>query len=878
MRFARVCILLLLAIPCTVAVAAEVELINAQTPWRTHLVQGMNVLCENGALKIADGSRPSLFDPARFDPAKHRFSPMPPSEWRSPDFDDHHWARYHEEDLADYLGDYGIAVTGKTWPALICLRSSFGIADPAQATGLKATVTCLGGGIVYVNGREVGRGFMPAGAVEPLTPADDYPLDAYTTEDGRTALPTVAWGDKRETKAEEALLSRYAKRIRTFSVAIPPHVLVKGRNVIAVELHRSALAGPLDRGRGWSHVGFHQVRVTGSGGVIAYADADRATRVWTAQPEQQVADTLPEKSPARRSWFHALLWHRGMPVRGLRADNPFEPLRPVKMLVPRNGVASGQAVLFDPQGLRDVSASIGELKGPSGGVIPASAVQIRFAHQHAGVHYCDALMPAPPQAASTVPVWLIVQAKKDQTPGWYASTLHLKANGKEFDVPLRVLVSPVTLPEPKNLAASIGMMHSPDAVAAFYKVEPWSDRHFALMDKSLGLMGQMGNDVVHVPVIIGTFQPAVRDWLSGGKASERRMPMVHWVRSDSGLRPDFSLLERYLDSYTEHCAPPRAICLYIWDSSAAREVADAYEGRRIPSRASTPKNPLMVLVRDEKTGETSEMEAPNFDDDSAEAFWKPMLDGVRQVVLKRGWSERVIMVGQGGDLRPGQKTAERIRQWAPYARWNLLSHFSGDPGPMDGRMIATGGLEVGLKEWPWAIAGAAVPAARLEERLARPMDFLEIHTARWHHQEFSPPMLFRTLPLLSGGVSRLGIDFWTAGSGGPKNNSFFVHVNTLTVPGPEGAIPTVRFQLLREGVQDVEVRMAILRAYAVLPEEQRKPYRALLDELVMRVAYTSSFLSQHELSFDWPAYVARLHQAAAELAGQKFEASWNRPE
>jgi hypothetical protein len=34
---------------------------------------------------------------------------------------------------------------------------------------------------------------------------------------------------------------------------------------------------------------------------------------------------------------------------------------------------------------------------------------------------------------------------------------------------------------------------------------------------------------------------------------------------------------------------------------------------------------------------------------------------------------------------------------------------------------------------------------------------------------------------------------------------------------------------------------------------------------------------QMELAYDWPAYVARLHAAAAELAGAKVDAAWDRP-
>ncbi len=865
----------LLALAASETGAAETGAIDARTPWRAYLVQGMNILRERGTLKIADSSRPSDFDPANFDPLRHKFSPLPPAGWNNPSFDDGCWARYQNDDLADFLGEYGAVVSGKSWATLLYLRTSFGIDDPAAVKDLKLSVTCLGGAVVYVNGREVGRGFMPAGKVEPFTPAEDYDIEAYTTEDGRTALPVVDWGAKRATPPEAALLRRYERRVRSFDVEVPAGVLVKGRNVLAVELHRAAAAGPMTGNKGWSHLGFHAIKLTSEtgGGVVPYAQATKDPYVWSAANVDQITDSPPAQSLIRRSWFWTMYWDRGMPVKGVQFGNPFEALRPVRMAAPRNGVASGQVVISDVDGLREVSASIEDMKGP--GTIPSSAVQVRYARQHAGLHYCDALAPEAPRNARTVPVWLIVQVPRNAAPGWYTSTLSIRANGKSFTVPVHVMVSGFVLPDARDLDPQIGMTHSPETLAMHYGVEPFSDAHWKLMARSFELMGQIGNDVVHVPVILGGGQPATKG-LPRPTTNPvlMRAPLVRWVKAGDSVKPEFSLLEKYLDEYLKHCAPPQALSLYIWDAACASELADAYENRRIASRVFTPKAPLTVALWDPATGQTSEIKAPAITDEGAESFYRPLLEGVRQIVTRRGWSERIIMLSLGGDFRPGQKSGELMRQWAPYARWNILSHFSGDPGPRDGRMIATGELEVGLKEWP---AGGCLTAARLEERILTPGDSLELPTIRWQHQEYSPPMLFRTLPLQWNCMTRVGLDFWLADNRGPKSTSFFSHINALTVPGPDGATPTVRFQLFREGVQDAHLRSAIIKAYAKLPEEQRKPYRALVDEFAMRAAWSSAYLSQHELSFDWPSYAARLQQAAAELAGAKDAATWSAP-
>jgi hypothetical protein len=851
--------------------AADAELVGELTPWRAFAVMGEAVFRQNGQLvcRWRNRRQPVSFNPTQ-PPADFQKSALPPEDWIKPGFDDQCWPRY-QGDLADFVGRYG-AEAGDYYsypsPALLCLRTCFGISDPARATDLKLTLVCLGGAVVYVNGQEAGRAHLPQGALTPFTPADDYPPEAYTANDGKTPLPYAGV----DFKMDPQLAPRYGKRLRAVAMAIPAKLLVKGRNVLAIALHRAAAAGPFGK-PAWSHVGFREAKLTSAAraGVIPYEEACAGTRVWSAGPVEQVAETLSPKPLLKGNWFWTLYWGRGMPVKGVQQANPYDPVLPIKFTVPRNGVGSGQTVLSDPAGLRGVTAALGTLKGPSGATLAGpGVVQLRYAVQGPDLHYCDGLMDKPPQGARTIPVWLLAQAPKDQAPGWYVGTLNLQANGKTFAVPVQVLVTGLTLPDAKNFSSTVGMVQSPETVAKQYQVELWSEAHFRLLEPSFALLAQVGNDAVHVPVLTsgvgGTGKSGTRfNW----------QPMVRWVKDGAGVKPDFTILEKYLDLYVKHCAPPRGLSLYIWGAGSAKEVADAYEGRRIPTRENVNYAPPKVVLWDPKANTTSDYNAPAIGEPGGENFWKPLLEGVRALVTRRGWSERVIMLGLGGDIRPGQKTAELLKQWAPYARWDFLSHFSGDPGPKDGKLIGTGGMEVGMKEWPSWVSGLKL--ADFEARVQNPYDFLELPTDRWMHQPYSPPFIFRTMTANWGNIGRTGLDFWLARKGGPQSSSFFSHVEWLTVPGPAGAAPTVRFQAFREGLQDAEIKTLMVRSYLKLPEEQRKPYRAILDELRDRMGASSWFISQQELALDWPAYVAKLHLAAAELAGVKSAAKWEQP-
>ena len=356
--------------PAPAAETGGVHLLDETTPWRAHLVTGPGLLRQNGRLVVQGRRASSPFDPA----------------------------------------------------------------DGARAMGVKVTIACVGGAVVYVNGEEVGRGAFPPGPLRPLTPADDYPPAVYTTDDGVTPLPNVASLSEADAKWSR----RYRDRVRSFTVAVPPRAWVKGRNVLAVEVHRSAVCGPLPRDQrscGWGHLGLCGVSAgsPGAEGVVPYAAAAKAARLWSAAPEEQVTSTPPEQSPANKIKG----WIRLNVVRGTYMGNCFDPVLPIRMVVPRNGVCSGQVVLSDAAGLKGVAATLGQLKGPDGAAIGRGAVQIRYAVQHRHIHYCDALMEAAPAGAATVPVWLVIETPPDQAPGWYVATLSVAAGGRTFTVHLR---------------------------------------------------------------------------------------------------------------------------------------------------------------------------------------------------------------------------------------------------------------------------------------------------------------------------------------------------------------------------------------------------------------------------------------------------------
>jgi hypothetical protein len=373
--------------------------------------------------------------------------------------------------------------------------------------------------------------------------------------------------------------------------------------------------------------------------------------------------------------------------------------------------------------------------------------------------------------------------------------------------------------------------------------------------------------------------------------------LIRWVKTAAGLKPDFSLFERYLDIYVKHCGRPKAINLCIWSAETASEMATAYEGQQFPTRTVTRKRPLTVTRWDPETGATEQVEAPTALAEGAEAFWKPMLDGVHEIVVKkRGWPEQTILLGVGSDARPSVKTGELFRKWAPYARWEIVSHFSGDPGgfykgPLlpgsaPGKCIILGDLEVGLKEacnGGMAGIGDGVSARSLEALVQNKDGFLRTWIQRGGPSMYSSPIMYRTVPVC-GHWTRVGMDYWpkVSGRSGPGYFIWGEQPIWMTWPGPDGAQPTVRLQMVREGLQDFAARWLIAKKILSLPEPERQAYRALLNEIHTHTGVWGridpvNLLPHTALGYDWQAYVARVHAAAAEADGVKTDAKWEQP-
>lgn len=767
-------------LPAPGAPGAEhaVGLVNGQTVWRYQAV------CRSPVARTGKGDQ---IEPVSQDNWQVQLpqgpSPLPPPEWIKPDFDDSAWP------AAQGAVSGGFGTAQPSGLALLCLRARFSLTDPKAVGQLELAIEYRGGAIVYVNGEEVHRAHLPAGPLDPLALAADYPPEVFLTPGGEAVLPNYG---SRQPPPE--VLPRYENRIRRLSVNIPEHLLRRGENVLALEIHRAALPPELPQfGRGaWDTAGFCGAQLTAPAGsqAVAPAATSAEVRIWEVPCWARVQKHLAEAAT-------------------------FDPAHTLRIVAPRNGFDSVQIVVARDAGLPRFSATIGDLAGPDGAGIPASACRIRYAKAD---EVFVPLMERPIAGATIQPVWLSVFVPPDAQPGKYTGRLQLAGLDKPYAVPVELTVSPWRLPPPRQWRTSVNLLQSPESVAGRYGVPLWSDAHFRLMEPSLALMGRAGNDVLGIS--------AVRQSVFGDD------PMVVFRRVAGRYVPEMGLVRRYLALYDRYAGPPQFLALHVWNYGMYQN-GRGRDGGTIEQRAET------IPVVELRGEQPVPIELPIYGRPGTEETWREVIDSLRECLKQLGWQDTRLLLGTSGDAWPSPITVAFFRRIAPDVQWRALTHGGGVPrwGLSDHEREQPNGMVVGYLEI----------ARRLENyRIKRPEHPVSCNA---RDNVGSDPFTYRGLAVVHtittnyDGFCWKGIDYWTyTAPDGLERNALNTYCHfgnmvggtprAMAWPGPQGAVTTAQFEMLLSGLQDAEAALAAREAIERLRRLPKQQY----DMLNLRLA------------------------------------------
>ena len=228
-----------------------------------------------------------------------------------------------------------------------------------------------------------------------------------------------------------------------------------------------------------------------------------------------------------------------------------------------------------------------------------------------------------------------------------------------------------------------------------------------------------------------------------------------------------------------------------------------------------------------------------------------------------------------GDTWPSQTTVKLFKKMAPEAKWRVITHGPGAPrwGSTDAERTQPNGMVVGYLEM----------VRRIQNRRVSSEDYPICCNAR--DCVGTNPFQHRTLAALNvfrayfDGFCWKGLDYWTyttpQGTHRSALNSYVRYGNcvggtprTLAAPGPHGAVATVQYEMLREGIQDCEAMLLIRRALADqklrarIGDARAKRCDAAIEDLLdmLETGYRIGCAA------DYRSAVARLYAAAAEIS------------
>ncbi len=753
-----------------------------------------------------------------------------PNSWAEPGFDDSSWVRRkagpHE---GGYMYDPVVRAS--------LARARFEVPDPARVTKLDFTVTVIGGAIAYLNGKEVGRTGVPAGALTAETLADGYPPEAYAW-----GIPTNKYNypaDMNDWKAP----SEKAERFRRLTLTLDPKLLVKGTNVLALAAVR---AGHQPLANKWS-----------PGAMNGYKDLPWPhLYVLNLALKATPADSVPR--PARPAGVQ--IWGEDIHNRLVNRDWG-EPGAPavVRIVGARNGVHSGMAVVGTAAPLAGFSAQMSDLEqvGGGGGKIPASAVALRYPaptplddlprawsygkreayddhtlrllafHALDGCDYrgwgfgrgspakevaaegkqialFDRLAEAAPAsvpANSCQPVWVTIRVPKDASPGTYRGTLTVQA-GQTLKAEVRVQVMDWLMPDGKDLATFTGLQSSLLSASAQYKCAPWSEEHWKYLERSVRMLAEVGNDLAVLPLVIG------------GETNNDES-LVPWVKSGAGYDYEMKNLDRYLDLVARHWGKGTNIVLELGWSNSGKGWAMTCRG---------------VTTLD--GGQKGEMKLPPGGSEEWKKLFVPFAKAASARVRAKGFDK--LYWGWFYDSPNGvMAMAETLAAECPGVGWARASHegFRGQSFP---KGSATANLDMVIRTGQEPFTRDGQIASRQGWKKPGAVLFPRIASAIQATGVFETPMAMRWMPencLVNGvsGFGRIGADYWPPAV---FPNWYAPFQTYLLCPGPQGAEASARFEALREGLEEAEVRIQLEKA----GKDGAEPARTVLADRIRAVS------------------------------------------
>jgi len=496
----------------------------------------------------------------------------------------------------------------------------------------------------------------------------------------------------------------------------------------------------------------------------------------------------------------------------------------LKMTGWRGERVNGQLVLWTRQGAEQVRVRIEDLEGPGGETIAGSVVKCRFVRYVLGD---GKLMPDVLDDAERVemaeksvrPVWITVEVPRDCKPGTYDGKISVVSkNGSELAFDLTLEVLDMELEEPAQWAFHLDLWQNPYSVARWHHVDCWSAEHLTVLEKYLRMLGEAGQKCITTSIVP---QP----W--GGQTYDAFDSMIKWVKKkDSRWSYDYSAFDKYVE-LCERCGIAEQINCYSMVPWTNR-----------------------FGYFDESSGNYAYIEAKP-GSKAFEEHWQDFLEDFAGHLRKKGWLERTTIAMDERPVPMMEELLDFLHSTAEEYKVTLAAGYDDEDiimqvydycvhirNTLDSELIDKRRKD-GMVTTFYVCCGPprpnTFPASRPGEA-----SWLGWHAAargysgflRWAYNSWVADPLYDTSHVK-----------WTAG------DCFMIY------PGPRSSI---RFEMLRDGIEDYEKIRAVRNKIKQLNSGDKKDAMAKLQKVLGGFEYTK------DADYD---YTGELKAARRELRG-----------
>lgn len=432
------------------------------------------------------------------------------------------------------------------------------------------------------------------------------------------------------------------------------------------------------------------------------------------------------------------------------------------------------------------------------------------------------------------PIWITFKIPKNSSSGDYKGKISISSNeytSREYKIELQVHNQ--QLPDTEDYKFNLDLWLNPSAIADFYKMEHWSEPHWAMISKYLKDYASRGGKNIATTI---THEPWHKPWLNNTTRSQIAFgyrSMIQWTKNLNGdWEFDYTVFDRYVEMATK---------------LGIDEAINAF--------SMTPFHTKQKMhYFNEKTKSYEEIEL-DIKDEEYKVLWSTFLVNFKAHLQTKKLFERTYL---GFD----EKSEEDM----------IILHdiIKGSVPEFLDKILIAGHPEAGQHASNLSISYMFFPEQPLEKRAIVPvLPTIDERQANGKKTTFylcaepnhpntltySPAIESQLIPWLAlkyntDGYLRWAYNNWTKK---PFKNPVFLHNqgdDYYVYPGKEGPISSIRWELLKEGIEDFELFKVVKEAGSVSENNLQKAIELAVRNEDGRYKSTDDFIIARNLLFN----------------------------